>query len=146
MRINSIFLLLASIFFSLDSQAFLWGDKSFDECIVSRMKGVDSNQYQNVENICYEKFPVLRKFKNINHYGELSCDYNGKMHQLQISKDYISRFKITKRNSKMILAEDKDWKLIDENGVIFELSIETGIATIGATARQSRVSLSCREN
>ena len=147
MNTKSKFLIFLLIFISFESYAF-WGPKSFEECMAKEMKGRAKEQIEIIENLCYKKFPTLKNFMDNKYYGEIICNTSsGNSFRLNITQDSVSRFKILIRNSTLIAAEDREFHIFDNSGIRFELSLETGIATMRSIAnRSSKTSFNCLEN
>lgn len=145
MKINSIFVLLPSIFFWFDSQAFLWSDKSFEECMVREMKGRDDKQRDLVEDLCYTKFPVLSSLKNKKVKKQVYCLFpNGSRSEVNVEENYFGAFKITHRTKDSIegLKDNMFGKL---SGKLF-LDLSRGTGTIYNTSKiHEYISFRCYE-
>lgn len=102
------YLLVALAVASGNAFAWPWGDKNYDECMASEMKGRPREQTQLAVRVCARRFPEFPEFKKKDYYGTLVCSTQQTTLEFRIGKDAVEsdlgRFVVQSRSEDELRA------------------------------------------
>lgn len=114
-------------------------EASYEDCVLSGMKGRDMSQQYLVEESCREKFPLLKDFIKTSKIGVLTCTWeqgNKTPFEVHIEKDkvsfYLGDFTVLRRRDNGIDSKsdsftlDGKWK----DGAMLNMSFVYGVGYI----------------
>lgn len=133
--------------------AFLWGPRTFEECLAAEMKGRQASQTGIVRASCRKRFPAIPAFMSTSRQGTIRCSntYQGLDLEIDVRSDRLAigdlTFVISQRTKEQVRAviSNSGQEVAIGNGSQLTVNFELGEAVLAVRGeRPSVLVLECQ--
>lgn len=133
----------------------LGGASSYEDCVLSEMKGRNMDQQYLVEDSCRQKFPKLKSFTSTSKTGALACTWdkgNKTPFEIMIEdkklSSYLGEFDVILRERSLVRSKSHSYTMDDrwKDGALLVINfVEGGGVLYDANNSDEQFGFSCSD-